>query len=149
MENPALWTPAHRLVDAALERWQLHFADGNIGLSMAAYIVEALREQDFLTAAALGAGGGSEAQEVHVVPTEAVYILGWRDTLAIDMPNWIVVIKTIRKYTGLGLKEAKDITDVVKEGRPAECHVHDANKFTADIRAHGLQTTLARPPGLG
>ncbi|MFC5741968.1 MULTISPECIES: 50S ribosomal protein L7/L12 [Dyella] len=53
----------------------------------------------------------------------------------------VEVIKVVRAITGLGLKEAKDLTEaggVVKEGASKE----DAEKFKKDLEAAGAKVEL-------
>ena len=57
-------------------------------------------------------------------------------------PNKVKVIKVVRKATGLGLKEAKDVVDgapkVVKEGASKE----EAEELKTKLEAEGAKVTL-------
>ena len=82
-------------------------------------------------AAGPAAGGGAAAEE----QTEFDVILKSAGDKKVD------VIKAVRAITGLGLKEAKDLTEaggVVKEAASKE----DAEKFKKDLEAAGATVEL-------
>ena len=102
-------------------------------------LVKAIEEKFGVSAAAMaapaagGAGGGAaaaaeEKTEFDLVLTDAG-------------AQKVGVIKAVREITGLGLKEAKDLTEAggtVKEGVSKE----DAEKMKKDLEAAGAQVEL-------
>lgn len=98
-----------------------------------AELVKMMEETFGVSAAApvavAAAAGPSEAAEVEEKTNFDVVLEGFGD-------NKIAVIKVVRELTGLGLKEAKDLTEaggVVKEGASKE----DAEKMKKDLEAAG------------
>ena len=95
-------------------------------------LVKAIEEKFGVTAAApvmVAAGPAAEAQ------TEFDVILKSAGAKKVD------VIKAVRAITGLGLKEAKDLTEaggVLKEAVSKE----DADKFKKDLEAAGATVEL-------
>ena len=95
-------------------------------------LVKAIEEKFGVSAAApvAVAAGPAAAAEVKEEQTEFNVILKDAGAKKVD------VIKAVRAITGLGLKEAKDLTEaggVVKEGASKE----DAEKFKKDLEAAG------------
>jgi large subunit ribosomal protein L7/L12 len=94
-------------------------------------LVKAIEEKFGVTAAApVAIAGPAAAAPVAEAQTEFDVILKSAGEKKVD------VIKVVRAITGLGLKEAKDLTEaggVVKEGASKE----DAEKFKKDLEAAG------------
>jgi ribosomal protein L7/L12 len=64
--------------------------------------------------------------------------------------NQIAVIKVIRNYLDVGLKEAKDVSDAAKRGQSplviAEMVAERAREFAADLEKAGAVAELEEPP---
>ncbi len=100
-------------------------------------LVKAIEEKFGVSAAAPVAvvSGGGNAAPVAEAQTEFDVILKSAGEKKVD------VIKAVRAITGLGLKEAKDLTEaggVVKEQASKE----DAEKFKKDLEAAGATVEL-------
>lgn len=99
-------------------------------------LVKAIEEKFGVTAAAPAAAAGpAAAAPVAEAQTEFDVILKTAGAKKID------VIKAVRVITGLGLKEAKDLTEaggVLKEAVSKE----DAEKFKKDLEAAGATVEL-------
>jgi large subunit ribosomal protein L7/L12 len=100
-------------------------------------LVKAIEEKFGVTAAApvMVAAGPAAAGPVAEEQTEFDVILKSAGEKKVD------VIKAVRAITGLGLKEAKDLTEaggVVKEAASKE----DAAKFKKDLEAAGATVEL-------
>ncbi len=100
-------------------------------------LVKAIEEKFGVTAAApvAVAAGPAAAGPVAEAQTEFDVILKTAGAKKVD------VIKAVRAITGLGLKEAKDLTEaggVLKEGVSKE----DADKFKKDLEAAGATVEL-------
>jgi large subunit ribosomal protein L7/L12 len=100
-------------------------------------LVKAIEEKFGVTAAApvMMAAGPAAAGPAAEEQTEFDVILKSAGDKKVD------VIKAVRAITGLGLKEAKDLTEaggVVKEGASKE----DAAKFKKDLEAAGATVEL-------
>ena len=100
-------------------------------------LVKAIEEKFGVSAAApvAAAAGPAAAGPVAEVQTEFDVILKSAGEKKVD------VIKAVRAITGLGLKEAKDLTEaggVVKEQASKE----DAEKFKKDLEAAGATVEL-------
>jgi len=100
-------------------------------------LVKAIEEKFGVTAAApvMVAAGPAAAAPAAEAQTEFDVILKSAGDKKVD------VIKAVRAITGLGLKEAKDLTEaggVVKEGASKE----DAEKFKKDLEAAGAKVEL-------
>ena len=100
-------------------------------------LVKAIEEKFGVTAAApvMMAAGPAAAGPAAEEQTEFDVILKSAGDKKVD------VIKAVRAITGLGLKEAKDLTEaggVVKEGASKE----DAEKFKKDLEAAGATVEL-------
>jgi large subunit ribosomal protein L7/L12 len=100
-------------------------------------LVKAIEEKFGVTAAApvMMAAGPAAAAPAAEAQTEFDVILKSAGDKKVD------VIKAVRAITGLGLKEAKDLTEaggVVKEGASKE----DAEKFKKDLEAAGAKVEL-------
>ena len=99
-------------------------------------LVKAIEEKFGVTAAApVAAAGPAAAAPVAEAQTEFDVILKNAGAKKVD------VIKAVRAITGLGLKEAKDLTEaggVLKEAVSKE----DAEKFKKDLEAAGATVEL-------
>ncbi|MGB3270002.1 MAG: 50S ribosomal protein L7/L12 [Rhodanobacter sp.] len=100
-------------------------------------LVKAIEEKFGVTAAApvMVAAGPAAAGPAAEAQTEFDVILKSAGAKKVD------VIKAVRAITGLGLKEAKDLTEaggVLKEGVSKE----DADKFKKDLEAAGATVEL-------
>ena len=99
-------------------------------------LVKAIEEKFGVSAAApVAAAGPAAAAVVAEVQTEFDVILKNAGAKKVD------VIKAVRAITGLGLKEAKDLTEaggVLKEAVSKE----DAEKFKKDLEAAGATVEL-------
>jgi large subunit ribosomal protein L7/L12 len=100
-------------------------------------LVKAIEEKFGVTAAApvMMAAGPAAAAPAAEAQTEFDVILKSAGDKKVD------VIKAVRAITGLGLKEAKDLTEaggVVKEAASKE----DAEKFKKDLEAAGAKVEL-------
>jgi len=100
-------------------------------------LVKAIEEKFGVTAAApvMVAAGPAAAGPAAEAQTEFDVILKSAGAKKVD------VIKAVRTITGLGLKEAKDLTEaggVLKEGVSKE----DAEKFKKDLEAAGATVEL-------
>ena len=100
-------------------------------------LVKAIEEKFGVTAAApvMMAAGPAAAGPAAEAQTEFDVILKSAGEKKVD------VIKAVRAITGLGLKEAKDLTEaggVLKEGVSKE----DAEKFKKDLEAAGATVEL-------
>ena len=99
-------------------------------------LVKAIEEKFGVTAAApVAAAGPAAAAVVAEAQTEFDVVLKTAGAKKVD------VIKAVRAITGLGLKEAKDLTEaggVLKEGVSKE----DAEKFKKDLEAAGATVEL-------
>ena len=99
-------------------------------------LVKAIEEKFGVTAAApVAAAGPAAAAPAAEAQTEFDVILKTAGAKKID------VIKAVRAITGLGLKEAKDLTEaggVLKEAVSKE----DAEKFKKDLEAAGATVEL-------
>jgi large subunit ribosomal protein L7/L12 len=99
-------------------------------------LVKAIEEKFGVTAAApVAAAGPAAAAPVAEAQTEFDVILKTAGAKKVD------VIKAVRAITGLGLKEAKDLTEaggVLKEAVSKE----DAEKFKKDLEAAGATVEL-------
>ncbi len=99
-------------------------------------LVKAIEEKFGVTAAApVAAAGPAAAAPVAEAQTEFDVILKSAGAKKVD------VIKAVRVITGLGLKEAKDLTEaggVLKEAVSKE----DADKFKKDLEAAGATVEL-------
>ncbi|KZC22186.1 50S ribosomal protein L7/L12 [Rhodanobacter thiooxydans] len=100
-------------------------------------LVKAIEEKFGVTAAApvMVAAGPAAAGPAAEVQTEFDVILKTAGAKKVD------VIKAVRAITGLGLKEAKDLTEaggVLKEAVSKE----DAEKFKKDLEAAGATVEL-------
>jgi large subunit ribosomal protein L7/L12 len=99
-------------------------------------LVKAIEEKFGVTAAApVMMAGPAAAAEVKEEQTEFNVILKDAGAKKVD------VIKAVRAITGLGLKEAKDLTEaggVLKEGVSKE----DAEKFKKDLEAAGASVEV-------
>ncbi|GLQ88906.1 50S ribosomal protein L7/L12 [Dyella flagellata] len=100
-------------------------------------LVKAIEEKFGVSAAApvVMAGGGGAAAPVAEEKTEFDVVLINAGEKKVD------VIKAVRAITGLGLKEAKDLTEsggVLKEAVSKE----DAEKFKKDLEAAGAKVEL-------
>ena len=99
-------------------------------------LVKAIEEKFGVTAAApVAAAGPAAAAPAAEAQTEFDVILKSAGAKKID------VIKAVRAITGLGLKEAKDLTEaggVLKEAVSKE----DADKFKKDLEAAGATVEL-------
>ena len=99
-------------------------------------LVKAIEEKFGVSAAApVAAAGPAAAAPVAEAQTEFDVILKSAGDKKVD------VIKAVRAITGLGLKEAKDLTEaggVVKEAASKE----DAAKFKKDLEAAGATVEL-------
>ncbi len=98
-------------------------------------LIDGLKETWGVTAAVAVAGGGAAAAAPVEEKTEF-------DVVLIDAgASKINVIKELRAITGLGLKEAKDLSEkggAVKEGVSKE----DAEKFKAQLEGAGARVEL-------
>jgi large subunit ribosomal protein L7/L12 len=99
-------------------------------------LVKAIEEKFGVTAAApVAVAGPAAASPVAEAQTEFDVILKNAGAKKVD------VIKAVRAITGLGLKEAKDLTEaggVLKEAVSKE----DAEKFKKDLEAAGATVEL-------
>lgn len=99
-------------------------------------LVKAIEEKFGVTAAApVAAAGPAAAAPVAEAQTEFDVILKTAGAKKVD------VIKAVRAITGLGLKEAKDLTEaggVLKEAVSKE----DAEKYKKDLEAAGATVEL-------
>jgi large subunit ribosomal protein L7/L12 len=99
-------------------------------------LVKAIEEKFGVSAAApVAAAGPAAAAPVAEAQTEFDVILKNAGAKKVD------VIKAVRAITGLGLKEAKDLTEaggVLKEAVSKE----DAEKFKKDLKAAGATVEL-------
>jgi large subunit ribosomal protein L7/L12 len=99
-------------------------------------LVKAIEEKFGVTAAApVAVAGPAAAAPVAEAQTEFDVILKTAGAKKVD------VIKAVRAITGLGLKEAKDLTEaggVLKEAVSKE----DAEKFKKDLEAAGAKVEL-------
>jgi large subunit ribosomal protein L7/L12 len=99
-------------------------------------LVKAIEEKFGVSAAApVAAAGPAAAAPVAEAQTEFDLILKTAGAKKVD------VIKAVRAITGLGLKEAKDLTEaggVLKEGLSKD----DAEKFKKDLEAAGATVEL-------
>jgi large subunit ribosomal protein L7/L12 len=99
-------------------------------------LVKAIEEKFGVTAAApVAVAGPAAAAPAAEAQTEFDVILKSAGAKKVD------VIKAVRAITGLGLKEAKDLTEaggVLKEGVSKE----DADKFKKDLEAAGATVEL-------
>jgi large subunit ribosomal protein L7/L12 len=100
-------------------------------------LVKAIEEKFGVSAAApvVMAGGGGAAAPAAEEKTEFDVVLVNAGDKKVD------VIKAVRAITGLGLKEAKDLTEsggVLKEAVSKE----DAEKFKKDLEAAGAKVEL-------
>ena len=99
-------------------------------------LVKAIEEKFGVSAAApVAAAGPAAAAVVAEVQTEFDVVLKTAGAKKVD------VIKAVRAITGLGLKEAKDLTEaggVLKEAVSKE----DAEKFKKDLEAAGATVEL-------
>ena len=100
-------------------------------------LVKAIEEKFGVSAAApvVMAGGGGAAAPAAEEKTEFDVVLVNAGDKKVD------VIKAVRAITGLGLKEAKDLTEsggVLKEAVSKE----DADKFKKDLEAAGAKVEL-------
>ena len=99
-------------------------------------LVKAIEEKFGVSAAApVAAAGPAAAAPVAEAQTEFDVILKSAGAKKVE------VIKAVRAITGLGLKEAKDLTEaggVVKEAASKE----DAEKFKKDLEAAGATVEL-------
>ena len=99
-------------------------------------LVKAIEEKFGVTAAApVAVAGPAAAAPAAEAQTEFDVILKTAGAKKVD------VIKAVRAITGLGLKEAKDLTEaggVLKEGVSKE----DAEKFKKDLEAAGATVEL-------
>ena len=99
-------------------------------------LIKAIEEKFGVSAAApVAAAGPAAAAVVAEVQTEFDVILKNAGAKKVD------VIKAVRAITGLGLKEAKDLTEaggVLKEAVSKE----DAEKFKKDLEAAGATVEL-------
>jgi large subunit ribosomal protein L7/L12 len=99
-------------------------------------LVKAIEEKFGVTAAApVAVAGPAAAAPVAEAQTEFDVILKSAGAKKVD------VIKAVRAITGLGLKEAKDLTEaggVLKEAVSKE----DAEKFKKDLEAAGATVEL-------
>ena len=100
-------------------------------------LVKAIEEKFGVSAAApvAAAGPAAAAAAPSEAQTEFDLILKTAGAKKVD------VIKAVRAITGLGLKEAKDLTEaggVLKEGLSKE----DADKFKKDLEAAGATVEL-------
>ena len=100
-------------------------------------LVKAIEEKFGVSAAApvAAAGPAAAAAAPAEAQTEFDLILKTAGAKKVD------VIKAVRAITGLGLKEAKDLTEaggVLKEGLSKE----DADKFKKDLEAAGATVEL-------
>ncbi|GAA0239788.1 50S ribosomal protein L7/L12 [Rhodanobacter caeni] len=99
-------------------------------------LVKAIEEKFGVTAAApVAVAGPAAAAPAAEAQTEFDVVLKNAGAKKVD------VIKAVRAITGLGLKEAKDLTEaggVLKEGVSKE----DAEKFKKDLEAAGATVEL-------
>lgn len=100
-------------------------------------LVKAIEEKFGVSAAAMAApaAGGGAAAPVAEEKTE------FNVVLAEVGANKVSVIKAVREITGLGLKEAKDLTEAggtVKEGASKE----EAEKMKKDLEAAGATVEI-------
>ena len=99
-------------------------------------LVKAIEEKFGVTAAApVAVAGPAAAAPAAEAQTEFDVVLKTAGAKKVD------VIKAVRAITGLGLKEAKDLTEaggVLKEGVSKE----DAEKFKKDLEAAGATVEL-------
>lgn len=99
-------------------------------------LVKAIEEKFGVSAAApVAAAGPAAAAPIAEAQTEFDVILKTAGAKKVD------VIKAVRAITGLGLKEAKDLTEaggVLKEAVSKE----DAEKFKKDLEAAGATVEL-------
>lgn len=99
-------------------------------------LVKACEEEFGVSAAAgvavVAGGAGAEAEEKTEFDVELTEI----------GPNKVKIIKAVREYTGLGLKEAKAMVDaapkVIKEGAEKA----EADDMKAKLEAEGAKITL-------
>lgn len=98
-------------------------------------LIDSLKESWGVTAAVAVSGGGAAAAAPVEEKTEF-------DVVLVDAgANKINVIKELRAITGLGLKEAKDLSEkggAVKEGLSKE----DADKVKAQLEGAGAKVEL-------
>ncbi|WP_034342711.1 50S ribosomal protein L7/L12 [Deinococcus misasensis] len=98
-------------------------------------LIDTLKEKWGVTAAVAVSGGGAAAAEVKEEQTEF-------DVVLVDAgANKINVIKEVRAITGLGLKEAKDLTEkggAIKEAVSKE----EAEKVKAALEAAGAKVEV-------
>ena len=110
-----------QIVDAVAEKSLMEVMD----------LVKAIEEKFGVTAAApVAVAGPAAAAPVAEAQTEFDVVLKTAGAKKVD------VIKAVRAITGLGLKEAKDLTEaggVVKEGASKD----DAAKMKKDLEAAG------------
>lgn len=115
-----------QIVDAVAEKSLMEVMD----------LVKAIEEKFGVTAAApVAVAGPAAAAPVAEAQTEFDVILKNAGAKKVD------VIKAVRAITGLGLKEAKDLTEaggVLKEAVSKE----DAEKFKKDLEAAGATVEL-------
>ncbi|AFZ66545.1 50S ribosomal protein L7/L12 [Deinococcus peraridilitoris] len=107
----------------------------NITLLELADLIDAIKEKFNVTAAVAVAGPGAAVAAPVEEKTEF-------DVVLIDAgSSKINVIKEIRAITGLGLKEAKDLSEkggAIKEGVSKD----DAEKFRAQLEGAGAKVEL-------
>ncbi|PYE54371.1 50S ribosomal protein L7/L12 [Deinococcus yavapaiensis] len=108
----------------------------NITLLELADLIDAIKEKFNVTAAVAVAGPGAGAAAAPVEEKTEF------DVVLVDAgASKINVIKELRAITGLGLKEAKDLSEkggVVKEGISKD----DAEKFRAQLEGAGAKVEV-------
>ena len=100
-------------------------------------LVKAMEEKFGVSAAAPVAAAGPAAAAAAPAEEQTEFTV----VLKATGEKKVEVIKVVRAITGLGLKEAKDLTEaggVVKEGASKE----DAEKFKKDLEAAGATVEL-------
>ena len=117
----------------AISKEDILEAVGNMTVMDLNDLVKAFEEKFGVSAAAMAVaapGGGGAAAPAAEEQTEFTVVLKSAGDKKVE------VIKTVRAITGLGLKEAKDLTEaggVLKEGVSKD----DAAKFKKDLEAAG------------
>ena len=100
-------------------------------------LVKAIEEKFGVSAAAPVAAAAGPAAAAAPVEEQTEFTIVLKDAGA----KKVDVIKAVRAITGLGLKEAKDLTEaggVLKEGVSKE----DADKFKKDLEAAGASVEV-------
>ncbi len=96
-------------------------------------------EQGMLLWEKVGEGLGQDLKGALFFSMITGNFLGDITVSSIDRNFAVPIIKTIRKATGFGLKDAKDLYDVVRDGRSIKIEVkpEERQMIVEEFKAHG------------